>query len=309
MPKFNSYTNLLAAVVAATDELGLWDDSASEFKNVTADELRQYIINNSTIDADTLGTLTPSQFLRSDQSDTLNGDLTLTGGSVFFDNHEGIWVTKLDGVTSYFAFRHNANDDLVIGSATNTPEVHVQSSTEVHLKINSITRLLATSTGTKTTGIHEVTEGIKFPATQVPSADPNTVDDYEEGVWTPALFGTTVSGDTTFTSQVGHYEKIGRNVTCRGRVEVNTQGTLAGNVRISGLPFTSSSTSNTFGTMSIGVSASLAIANGTSMSGYVLTNSTIGVLTMWDQASGTSNLLDTELTDGAIIVFVANYMV
>jgi hypothetical protein len=27
--------------------------------------------------------------------------------------------------------------------------------------------------------------GITFPATQVPSADANTLDDYEEGTWTP----------------------------------------------------------------------------------------------------------------------------
>jgi hypothetical protein len=32
--------------------------------------------------------------------------------------------------------------------------------------------------------------GLKFPPTQVASADPNTLDDYEEGTWTPFLFLT-----------------------------------------------------------------------------------------------------------------------
>jgi hypothetical protein len=50
--------------------------------------------------------------------------------------------------------------------------------------------------------------GIKFPATQVASADANTLDDYEEGTWTPNQGpGLTVVG--TFASS-GSYTKIGR---------------------------------------------------------------------------------------------------
>jgi hypothetical protein len=51
--------------------------------------------------------------------------------------------------------------------------------------------------------------GLKFPATQVASADPNTLDDYEEGTWTPNIANFTVSGTTTST---GTYTKIGRIV-------------------------------------------------------------------------------------------------
>jgi uncharacterized membrane protein len=50
--------------------------------------------------------------------------------------------------------------------------------------------------------------GIKFPATQVASADANTLDDYEEGTWTPTLgdgLGASVTG-------VGFYTKVGRMV-------------------------------------------------------------------------------------------------
>jgi hypothetical protein len=45
--------------------------------------------------------------------------------------------------------------------------------------------------------------GLKFPAVQVASADANTLDDYEEGTWTPS-----VGGDATYTSQLGIYIKI-----------------------------------------------------------------------------------------------------
>ena len=51
---------------------------------------------------------------------------------------------------------------------------------------------------------------ITFPATAVPSANANTLDDYEEGTWTPNSAGITVVG--TFSSS-GTYTKIGRVVT------------------------------------------------------------------------------------------------
>src|SRR5678815_603330 len=37
-----------------------------------------------------------------------------------------------------------------------------------------------------------------FPSTQTPSSDPNTLDDYEEGTWTPSVGGTA-----TYTTQSG----------------------------------------------------------------------------------------------------------
>lgn len=72
-----------------------------------------------------------------------------------------------------------------------------------------------------------------FPATQVPSADANTLDDYEEGTWTPSNGGTA-----TYTTQTGRYTKIGRMVFVTGQVAVNAIGT--GSVStVTGLPFTS----------------------------------------------------------------------
>jgi len=75
--------------------------------------------------------------------------------------------------------------------------------------------------------------GVSFPATQVPSANANTLDDYEEGVWTPSLGGTT-----TYTTQVGTYTKIGRVVFIEAELVINAIGT-GSTATISGLPFTS----------------------------------------------------------------------
>ena len=82
--------------------------------------------------------------------------------------------------------------------------------------------------------------GICFPATQSASSDANTLDDYEEGTWTPTLVSTGGSAPA-YTTQVARYYKIGGAVYVFGTVTIN--GTLpAGNyVRIQGLPFGQSS--------------------------------------------------------------------
>ena len=80
--------------------------------------------------------------------------------------------------------------------------------------------------------------GINFPATQSASSDANTLDDYEEGTWTPS-----VGGNATYTTQVGVYTKVGRVVTCEFEIHINAIGT-GSTTAISGLPFTSLSSSN-----------------------------------------------------------------
>jgi len=73
--------------------------------------------------------------------------------------------------------------------------------------------------------------GITFPATQSASTNANTLDDYEEGTWTPSLGGTT-----TYTRQNGQYVKIGSVVTVWFDLIVSTIGT-GSTSQISGLPF------------------------------------------------------------------------
>jgi hypothetical protein len=84
--------------------------------------------------------------------------------------------------------------------------------------------------------------GITFPATQVPSANPNTLDDYEEGTWTPGLGSMTVVGSP---SAIGSYTKVGRQVTARCTLLCSPGNTVActsGTSNISGLPFANNAT-------------------------------------------------------------------
>jgi hypothetical protein len=86
-------------------------------------------------------------------------------------------------------------------------------------------------------GIVELTGGrIKFPATQVASTDVNTLDDYEEGDWTPTV--SSSSGTITSYTLVGaNYTKIGRAVHINFAATITDAGTGGGSLDVS-LPFT-----------------------------------------------------------------------
>ena len=79
-------------------------------------------------------------------------------------------------------------------------------------------------------------KGIRFPATQSASSDANTLDDYEEGTWTPTA-GSSLTVVGTFSSN-GKYTKVGRLVTVSGQISATISLTLTANqVVVDGLPF------------------------------------------------------------------------
>ena len=87
---------------------------------------------------------------------------------------------------------------------------------------------------------------LAFPPTQIPSTDVNTLDDYEEGTWTPVIGGSGGTSGQTYVSQVGAYVKIGKIVIVQAFVALSNKGTITTNVEIQGLPFTSENTANQF---------------------------------------------------------------
>jgi hypothetical protein len=89
---------------------------------------------------------------------------------------------------------------------------------------------LGLGTAVPTSGV-----GIAFPGTQSASSDANTLDDYEEGTWTPVA--TSGGGSITTYSSNGVYTKIGRTVTIFGSITTTTVGTASGTLNFSGLPF------------------------------------------------------------------------
>jgi hypothetical protein len=79
--------------------------------------------------------------------------------------------------------------------------------------------------------------GITFPATQSASSDANTLDDYEEGTFTPAFSRSGIN--VAYTSRNGFYTRVGRVVTLCCDLQLSTitaQG--SGVLFLGALPFT-----------------------------------------------------------------------
>jgi hypothetical protein len=88
---------------------------------------------------------------------------------------------------------------------------------------------------------------ITFPATQAASAGANTLDDYEEGTWTPTITcGTPGNLTIVYAERVASYTKIGREVLCQFHTQTSTftHTTASGSVSITGFPFTSANVTN-----------------------------------------------------------------
>jgi hypothetical protein len=91
--------------------------------------------------------------------------------------------------------------------------------------------------------------GVTFPATQSASSDANTLDDYEEGTWTPTWVGDVTNPTVTYSEQFGSYTKVGRLVTYALRLVITARSGGSGNLNINGIPF-SPTTAAVSGTVS-----------------------------------------------------------
>lgn len=81
---------------------------------------------------------------------------------------------------------------------------------------------------------------IVFPGTQNASTNVNTLDDYEEGTWTPAItFATAGDLAVVYSVQVANYTKIGKLVVASLNITTSTftHTTASGVLQITGLPF------------------------------------------------------------------------
>lgn len=88
------------------------------------------------------------------------------------------------------------------------------------------------------TGIAIINGGtVRFPATQVPSAGANDLDDYEENTWTPVLAFGGASVGITYSTQRGLYTKIGNWVYIELEIVLTAVGSSTGDATITGCPF------------------------------------------------------------------------
>ena len=97
-------------------------------------------------------------------------------------------------------------------------------------------------------GVISIPQGIEL-GSGVDKTAANTLDDYEEGTFTPNVYHSG-SNNSTFSTKTGEYTKIGNTVTCQVRVDHGNSGTANGDLTLGGLPFAPAQAN---GTMSIGI--------------------------------------------------------
>jgi len=187
------------------------------------------------------------EYMRIDSSGNLSiGTTTSSGKFTILDNSGGAGVALITVLTNgvdancYLSLTGSSATDkrIVIGPSTGTALAFQTNATE-RMRINAGAPILCLAGGSTTaTGT-----GIAFPATQSASTDANTLDDYEEGTWTPTV--TSSSGSITTVVVGGQYRKVGGLVSLQFNYQITNNGTGSGIVYVSNLPFTNTIGANT----------------------------------------------------------------
>ncbi len=146
---------------------------------------------------------------------------------------------------------------------------------------------------------------LAFPAAQNPSANANTLDDYEEGSWTPTVqFGGASVGIAYGAATLGRYTKVGRLVTASGIVTLTSKGSSTGGAQIAGLPFTSLSDS-IFSSCAVGYAASFSSVTGAVIAGILANASKV---TIYHSNNGAAAALtNSNFTNTTTLYFTVSY--
>ena len=159
-------------------------------------------------------------------------DDVATGGIYFYDhnNNTAIIQTQRDNSTSTGVMLFYTN-----GGSGVTERMRITSGGEVRVKSGDI--------------VFD-TSGAGIVLGNTSNADANTLDDYEEGTWTPVPYYQNASdqsvAEANDSNALGRYVVVGKLVTLWGAVTVNMSSTSItfDNFGIKGLPFSTANITN-----------------------------------------------------------------
>ena len=202
--------SLSAGVVTTADTSGILQLQTASTAAVTIDASQQVGV----------GTASPASLLH------VAGTIRTSSGANYAQFANNFLRSNASGSFFY--------DNATVGQS-NEWRTSVSSSLDTTALTLTASGILALrNAGTSATGI-----GITFPATQSASSDANTLDDYEEGTWSPTLKGDNAATGQTYGNQYGYYVKVGKLVYVTYDVTLTAKGTISGNITVSSLPFTS----------------------------------------------------------------------
>lgn len=186
--------------------------------------------------------------------------------------------------------------------ATNQLHYNVPTGATYEWSVNDVAQMTLS-----TTTLNLVPGQIAFPASQNASAGANTLDDYEEGTWTPGLtFGGGSTGMTFAATRNGVYTKIGRMVQVTAYFVLTAKGSSTGDAVITGLPFTIANTVGNYGAISLRLNT-VTFAN--YPQGYGDANATTLTLDEITDAGVRTTLTDADFANTSEVILRFTYSV
>ena len=199
----------------------------------------------------------------------VTGNVTATGtvepaGDTSAGDNAAIGYTSAEGL---ILTGQGSTDDITIKNDADTTVVNVATGgTDVEISAGD---LLFGAAG----------KGVCLGVTT--NTDSNTLDDYEEGTWTPVITGTSSNPTVSAGSFTGHYRKIGDMVVIFITSSFTLSNVGSGSIGLSGLPFTANSVMNFNGNFS-GRGFDYAVTTGIVVPRVVADNTTIS-MRLFDQ--------------------------
>ena len=155
----------------------------------------------------------------SDTANTLEGEANLT--------YDGSKLQLNDASISQFVQSYGANNRVKTLAGSNFLQLITQNDVSLAFRY-------ATDTGSGSEIMRLNANGLSFDGTNNAAS---SLDDYEEGQWTPNIQGTGSNNSKTYVNQMGEYTKIGHMVFVRFRVSWSARNTDSGSAAIFGLPY------------------------------------------------------------------------
>ena len=196
---------------------------------------------DSTNDRVGIGTITPNQkldVLSAAAEGTIRLTSTIDGSNASpkassLSLRSGSASVETARIASFNRFANVGGGDLVFSTADTSAVLQTRATIDSRGNL-----LVGVTSANANGGVLQLKSGITFPATQVAASDANTLDDYEEGTFTP----TITSGATlvAYGTQSGSYTKVGRLVTIIVHLSTTAATVNGSQLTIAGLPFASS---------------------------------------------------------------------